>query len=238
MIESESFREFIHTIAPALDAFMVSSSNTIRNWIMKLFKAQTLVIKRKLARARTKIHISFDLWTSPNRRSLVGIVAHWLDEDLKKQDILIRIRRLKGSHSGENIAEVIIPVLQLFDLTTNLGYFIGDNDPSNDVAIRCILRSIRPDIKDPDSRRVRCLGHVINLVAKAFLFGNDDESFETEGMTKKEIQNLLNIRKEWLKSGPYGKFHNTVQFIRDTPQRRDKWASITGSGILEQFEGK
>src|SRR5271156_2269045 len=111
IIESESFREFIHTIAPALDAFIISSSNTIRNWIMKLFKAQTLVIKRKLARARTKIHISFDLWTSLNRRSLVGIVAHWLDEDLKKQDILIGIRRLKGSHSGENIVEVIIPVL-------------------------------------------------------------------------------------------------------------------------------
>ena len=61
MIESESFREFIHTIAPALNAFMVSSSNIIRNWIMKLFKAQTLVIKRKLVRARIKIHISFDL---------------------------------------------------------------------------------------------------------------------------------------------------------------------------------
>jgi hypothetical protein len=46
MIESESFREFIHVIAPALDTFMISSSNTIRNRIMKLFKAQTLVVTK------------------------------------------------------------------------------------------------------------------------------------------------------------------------------------------------
>jgi hypothetical protein len=61
MIESESFREFVYVIAPALNTFMVASSNTIRNWIMKLFSRQTLVIKRKLARARLRIHISFDL---------------------------------------------------------------------------------------------------------------------------------------------------------------------------------
>jgi hypothetical protein len=41
MIESESFRELIHTIAPALDNFMVSSATTIRNWILKLFESQT-----------------------------------------------------------------------------------------------------------------------------------------------------------------------------------------------------
>jgi hypothetical protein len=37
MIESESFRELVHVIAPALDDFMISSANTIRAWIMKLF---------------------------------------------------------------------------------------------------------------------------------------------------------------------------------------------------------
>jgi hypothetical protein len=60
MIESESFRELIHAIAPALDQFMVSSATTTRNRILKLFEEQSLVIKQKLAKARPKIHISFD----------------------------------------------------------------------------------------------------------------------------------------------------------------------------------
>jgi hypothetical protein len=102
-------------------------------------------------------------------------------EDLQKQNVLIRLRRLKGSHTRENIAEVVAPVLEFFELGPHLSYFIADNDPSNDVAIRCILRL--------DSQRVRCLGHVINLGAKAFLFGNDEESLEAENM-KKEIQQV------------------------------------------------
>jgi len=54
-----------------------------------------------------------------------------------------------------------------------LGYFIADNDGRNDTCIRAILKKHRLDIKDPNSRRVRCLGHIINLAAKAFLFGKN-----------------------------------------------------------------
>jgi hypothetical protein len=111
VVESDSFRELVLFIAPALEGFLVHSATTIRRWILQLFERQTLVIKKKLARARSRIHISFDLWTSPNHRAFVGIVAHWLDEDLKKQDALIGLRRIRGSYSGENIAEAVIPLL-------------------------------------------------------------------------------------------------------------------------------
>jgi hypothetical protein len=238
VVESDSFRELVLFIAPALESFLVQSANTIRRWILQLFDRQSLVIKKKLARARSRIHISFDLWTSPNHRAFVGIVAHWLDEDLKKQDVLIGLRRVRGSHSGENIAEAVIPLLQMYEIGPKLGYFVGDNIGSNDTGVRCILQALRPDIRDPDSRRVRCIGHIINLVAKAFLFGQDVESLEGENLTKEQISKLLAVRKDWLTNGPYGKLHNTVNFIRDTPQRRDEWFSIANSGIEEEFEGE
>jgi hypothetical protein len=238
MIESESFRELVHVIAPALDEFMISSATTIRNWILKLFEDQSLVIKAKLAKARSKVHISFDGWTAPNHRAFIGIVAHWLDEDLKKQDLLIGLRRIKGSHSGENIAEAILPVLKLFQLGSNIGFFIADNAGPNDTAIRAILRDLNPDIKDPDSRRVRCFAHIINLVAKAFLFGKDVESLEIhQNRSKAEIKELLEVRQDWLDHGPYGKLHKTVEFIKDSPQRRDEWFSMANSGIDDEFEG-
>ena len=187
MIKSESFREFIYIIILALNAFIVLSSNIIRNQIIKLFNIQTLVIKRKLVKARLKIYISFDLQILLNRRLLVGIVAHWLNKDLKKQNILISLRRLKGSYSGENLAKVIIPVLQLFNLIVNLRYFISDNIAFNNVVVYYILRSIRSDIKELSSRHIKYLRYIINLVVKAFLFNNNEESFKTEEMTKKEI---------------------------------------------------
>jgi hypothetical protein len=33
---------------------------------------------------------------------------------------------------------------------------------------------------DVQARRLRCYGHILNLVAKAFLFGKDADSFELE----------------------------------------------------------
>jgi hypothetical protein len=92
--------------------------------------------------------------------------------------LLIGLRRIKGSYSGENITEAILPVLKSFELAPNLGFFVADNARPNDTVIRAILRDLNPDIKDPDSRRVRYFAYIINLVAKAFLFSKDVESLE------------------------------------------------------------
>ena len=48
---------------------------------------------------------------------------------------------------------------------------------SNDTAIRAILGSLRPEL-DISDRRARCLGHIINLAAKAFIFGDEVSAFE------------------------------------------------------------
>jgi hypothetical protein len=42
------------------------------------------------------------------------------------------------------------------------------------------VEQLRPDIQYPQKRRVRCLGDIINLAARAFLFGNDPASLEAE----------------------------------------------------------
>jgi hypothetical protein len=42
------------------------------------------------------------------------------------------MRRVKGAHTGENIAEVMIPVLVKMGVVSKLGFFIGDNVGNND----------------------------------------------------------------------------------------------------------
>jgi hypothetical protein len=58
----------------------------------------------------------------------------------------------------------------MYELGPKLGYFISDNIGSNDTAVRVILQALRPNIQDPDNRRVKCISYIINLVTKAFLF--------------------------------------------------------------------
>jgi len=108
------------------------------------------------------------------------VVAHFLDKDLRNRSILIGLLRVKGCHSGENIAEAVIPIIRdLIDLA-NIGYFCTDNATINDVIIQIIYQRLRPDIPDPRKRRVRCLDYIINLAAMAFLFSYDQESIKAE----------------------------------------------------------
>lgn len=61
VVKNDFFRELILIITPALDSFLIRLVSIIRSWILQLFNKQSLVIKKKLAKARLKIHISFDL---------------------------------------------------------------------------------------------------------------------------------------------------------------------------------
>ena len=168
----------------------------MKKWILEEFEKKRLEVKAELAIARSRIYISFDGWSSPNRLALVGVVVHYLDKDLVNRSYLIGMRRISGAHTGENIAEAVMPILSEMGILPKLGYFIADNDGRNNTCIRAILRKHRPDIKDPDSRRVRYLGYIINLAAKAFLFGKNADAFEDSTDTTRKNGHLEALREE------------------------------------------
>lgn len=90
------------------------------------------------------------------------MVFHYIDENYCAKSVLVALPRLNGAHTGENLAEVIVKVLKDYDISDNIGYFIADNNSTNDKAIRLIINEIRPDL-NPVQRRVRCVGHILNL---------------------------------------------------------------------------
>ncbi len=210
---------------------------TVKRWILEEYQKKKLEVKEELVTARSRIYISFDLWTSPNALALVAVVCHYLDKNLKSRSYLIGLKRVRGAHSGENIAEAIIPVLVDMEVVQKLGYFIADNAGNNNTYIRAICRQLRPDIKNPDSRRVRCLGHIINLSAKAFLFSDDPDAFELIINDQRKLGKLDALRATWRKLGPIGKLHNTIKFIRITPQRREEFLKLMKGEVSKDIEG-
>jgi hypothetical protein len=238
VVESSYFQALLNCCSTALTPFFIKAYATVKRWILEKFKKKRLQVKAELATARSRIHVSFDGWTSPNGLAIVGVVVHYLDKDLINRSYLIGMRRINGAHTGENIAEAVMPVLVEMGILSKLGYFIADNDGRNDTCIRAILRKHRPDIKDPDSRKVRCLGHIINLAAKAFLFGKNADAFEDSTDTARKNGHLEALREEWRKQGPVGKLHNTVKFIRYTPQRREVFEGLIKDELPRNIAGE
>jgi hypothetical protein len=111
------------------------------------FKKQRVRIKDEIGLLRSLIHINFDLWISPNSLRIIVVMTHFLDKKLNNKSLLIGIRRVRGSYSGENITEVIIPVLVKIKVISKLRYFITDNASTNNIIIKFILERLRPNIR-------------------------------------------------------------------------------------------
>ena len=52
--------------------------------------------------AKTRIHISSDLWSATNGLSLLGVVAHFLDALHKHRTVLLALPRVARKHDGPN----------------------------------------------------------------------------------------------------------------------------------------
>jgi hypothetical protein len=83
------------------------------------------------------------------------------------------LRQLKGEHSGANIAQMVLNIIGEYRISSCLRYFVLNNASSNNIAVNLILKTLYPQItaKQQKRRRIRCLSHIVNLAAQAFLLG-------------------------------------------------------------------
>ena len=236
-LENRYFQQLIALLGSALANFL-PSRNTFRTWVLEAFAARKRKLRKELKRARSNIHLSFDLWTSPNCLAIIGIVSHFIDSKGCRQSKLLAIRQLKGEHSGENIAGAVLKVISEYRISKRVGYFVLDNVSSNDVAVDHILRSLYPDMTAAarKRRRLRCLAHVINLVAKAFLLGPKADDVSDELFLAQRNCDFQKMAEIWRKHGPLGRLQNLIRHIRLTPQRREKFKKCqVDTGSWKEF---
>ena len=237
-IENPYFRKIVRLLNKGM-ADLIPCRNTIRKWVIQEFEQRKRNMRHELRAARSNIHISFDLWTSPNCYAIMAIVAHYIDSSGARKTNLIALRSLDGEHTGENMAALLLNVFREYKIGGHIGFFILDNASANDTCVDLVLRRLYPKMnaKQRLRRRLRCLGHVINLSAQAFL---GKQSQETLGQL--ELANLRHdfeaIAKVWREQGVLGRLHNIVRYIRMTPQRRAEWRKIViGTEQWSLFDG-
>ena len=209
--ESPYLRELLSLFNRQLLGFVPSSGDTIKRWIAERYQQEKAALKTTLASSQFNKHLSFDSWTSPNSAALLAIVVHFVNEELELQTSLLGMVHLRGSHSGDTLATEILTVVEDFEIQPNLGYFQSDNASSNDTCITAILSRIQPNLvsqprflEEKKQRRLRCLGHIVNLVAKAFIAEADNTEWQEEE-----------------KPGLIKRLHNIVHYVRRSPQRRE-----------------
>ena len=74
-VGNDSFRRFLVVLSPSLEKWIPRAGNTVRSWILAEFEQRQDDIKKQLLASRSRIHLSFDLWTSPNHLFFVGTIV-------------------------------------------------------------------------------------------------------------------------------------------------------------------
>ncbi|KAM3561808.1 hypothetical protein ARSEF4850_003041 [Beauveria asiatica] len=176
------FEQLVRQLDPQLAGQVPWSRHSMSRQMKDVYHVKKSVVRQELSHALTKIHLGFDLWTSPNRHAIMAVTAHFLDRQGSHQTRLLALHRQLGSHSGENLAYTLLEVVSEWGIEAQVGVVVSDNAATNDTCLQNFYRNLDPDMKPTDvrARRIRYYGRVLSLVARAFLYGEDFKAFEAE----------------------------------------------------------
>jgi hypothetical protein len=146
-VEKKHFQELLELLNPRIFSYIYTAGNSVRRFILNEFQQRRSSLANDLCTARSKIHLSFDLWSSPNSLSLCGVVAYYLIADFTNRAILVGLKRVQGTYSGENIADAVLEVIREYKIADKIGYFQADNAGNNNTCIQAILNAISPGSK-------------------------------------------------------------------------------------------
>ncbi len=128
----DEMSELILACNPAVEDLLLTSRHAAMRHISANFDLYRTRLRSILESSISVVHFSSDLWTSPHRHGILALCARWVDADLKPRRALLGMPECRVSHSGEHQAELMLGVLEIYDLPQRLGYHTSDNATSND----------------------------------------------------------------------------------------------------------
>ena len=117
---------------------LIKSRRTVVRLIAANYVMYRDQLQDTLTMARSPIHLQTDVWTSPHRKGMLAICAQWVNHEYKLQKALLGLVELPGDHSGSSQADLILQVLKQYNITSNLGWYTGDNATSNDTCLETL----------------------------------------------------------------------------------------------------
>jgi len=101
IVEWPEFQAFCQVLNKAAKDEVPTAHSTIAIHVREAWGKHKDTVRQVVQAALSHIHISLDIWTSPNRWLLLGICAHFTSYDQKKQKALLALKKVPG-HSGED----------------------------------------------------------------------------------------------------------------------------------------
>ncbi|CAI5956913.1 unnamed protein product [Closterium sp. NIES-65] len=175
---TEEFKAFVQMLNPGA-ALLLGSRHRLARDMQAYGEAaredmRQLLVGDGLA---GRMSLTFDIWTGENNVAFMGVTAHYVTSDFQLKQAVIDFRELKGSHTGDLIADELEEVLREWGLEKMLFAVTCDNAENNSRAMRLLagVPDARPGSRPRHPpllsrwRHFRCMAHVVNLAVQAAL---------------------------------------------------------------------
>ena len=112
-----------------------------------------------------KLSLALDCWTSPFQQAFIAITAYFLDRNWEYREVLLGFEPLFGTHSGANLGDVVIRILQQYEIIDRVLAVTTDNASNNTTLIAAVNDTIQALQLNTDSTiiQVPCIAHVIQI---------------------------------------------------------------------------
>jgi hypothetical protein len=144
-VEWDEMKELVLAGNPHIEDCLITTRYRMLKIIDSNYDLYTSQLKDLLQESQSMIHISTDLWTSPNRHGMLAVCAQWVDKQYNLRKALLGMPECQFNHSGESQAGLIMDILYKFAIS-RIGYHIGDNATSNDTCLAALSERLKAEL--------------------------------------------------------------------------------------------
>ena len=124
VVDNDYFRALIHKLD---SRYLVPNRTKIKTLVMNQFEERRRRLVNDLSKLPDKIALTTDMWTSIKKEAFMGVTIHYVNEQWKLQSFLLDIIHFTTRHTGINMVNALISLLEEFQLSSKVIGITTDN---------------------------------------------------------------------------------------------------------------
>jgi hypothetical protein len=224
-----------------LDA-LPQSHTTLSKYTKNGFIIQQEVVRQHLQSFLSRVHITTDTWKcGPLRKELQAITARWVNPTGQLKKALLALKDMPSGHAGSEVSKALFATLEQYEIIDKIGYITSDNHSANDTMSYHLSELLKVEgvTWDPVRHRCRCLGHIINLAAQAFMTASSQKAiddaieFVRNSQTTSDAEDILAESEDgWQSANAIKKATQYVAFVRSSYSLINEFINHAGQTVV------